>query len=227
MKVTAFGSLVRLALLVNLAGVPPAARASGSFEVPDAPPPTVSVDPDSLGPRDLDGGQSRGNWGTGRERRPGGPAGPSFGDLRGLAPALPAIDAFIARQPGNVVVAPSPHGFPRTVQRLKAAIRANDLILVAVFDAQARLARGGAVIGGNQVLDVYPIAVAARLVAMKLEAGNELPVRIYIYEDRAGQTWVKYHSLQQRLSLYADPRLIAFGQEVDAQMAKIFASALE
>jgi len=121
----------------------------------------------------------------------------------------------------------SRYGFPETVQRLKAAIRAQDLVLAASFNAQATLARSGSIVGPNQVLDVYPPGIAQRLVAVKLEAGNELPVRVYVYEDDAGQTWVKYHSLQLRLSPYANPRLMALGQEVDAQIAEIFAGALE
>jgi hypothetical protein len=38
---------------------------------------------------------------------------------------------------------------------------------------------------------------------------------------------VRYHTLQHRLSLYADPRLTALGQEVDTGVEAILAAALE
>jgi uncharacterized protein (DUF302 family) len=207
--------------------LPALARASGSFEVPDAPPPTVSLDPDSVGPRDADRGQPQDNWGGRRPDRQSGAGDVGSGYPECPVPALPGIDHFIARQPGSVVVAQSRRGFGETVRRLRAAIQEHGLVLANSFSAQASLARAGASVGASQVLDIYPPTVAPRLMAIDLAAGNELPVRVYVYEDDRARTWVKYHSLQLRLSTYANARLMALGQEVDAQMAEIFAGALE
>jgi uncharacterized protein (DUF302 family) len=203
--------------------VPPWASASGSFE---APAPTVSIDPDTLGPRGGDGTQADWQRLPGRRRgaaaEDGAPA--SFADC---APVLPAIDTFLARQPGNVLVQPSHHRFLSTVQRLKAAIRDRGFVLAGSFDAQASLAQEGVVIGGSHALDVYRPDYTERLVATNPEAGSEVPVRIYVFEDSAGTVWVRYHSLQHLLNRYADPRLLALGQEVDAQVAVAITTAVE
>ena len=102
---------------------------------------------------------------------------------------------------------PSPHSVDRTVERLEALLRAKGVKVFATIDHSGEAAAAGipmrptkVVIFGNPKAGT-PVMLAAPTAAI------DLPLKILVYEDADGRTWVAYNTpayLQARHGVPAD-----------------------
>ncbi len=108
-------------------------------------------------------------------------------------------------QPEGIVTLASAHSVAETLTRLQAAIQAKGLKLFAHIDHSGEAARVGLTMPPTHVL-IYgnprggtPVMLAAPLIAL------ELPLKLLIWQDAAGQAHVSYTSGAYLARRYALP----------------------
>ncbi len=109
-----------------------------------------------------------------------------FGFVLWLAVAAGAVQADgIADRDGWQVV-PTQQSYGDLVDNLKAAIKAEKMLLVTQASASAGAKGRGLTIPGNRVIGVYRNDYAVRMLEASVAAGIEAPVRFYVTENSDG-----------------------------------------
>ena len=115
----------------------------------------------------------------------------------------------------------SPHSFDETVEILRGAIVAADMMILHEIDTQAIVARGGIEISGvRQLLYFHPRWMKI-VVATAPDAVIEAPLKFVIRETENG-TICNYHRPSQTFGRYAG--LEEMARELDAIARRIAAS---
>ncbi len=109
-----------------------------------------------------------------------------FGFVVWLIVATGAAQADgIADRDGWQVV-PTQQSYGDLVDNLKAAIKAEKMLLVTQASASAGAKGRGLTIPGNRVIGVYRNDYAVRMLEASVAAGIEAPVRFYVTENSDG-----------------------------------------
>ncbi len=108
------------------------------------------------------------------------------------------------------------------VERLKGAIAALSMGLVAHINGQANAAKKGLRVSADQILEVFRPDFAVRVWAADKRAGLDIPIRYHVYEE-GGLTHVSYRSPSAIFAPYGNPQLDALGRELDGIFSEIFA----
>lgn len=99
--------------------------------------------------------------------------------------AGPALSDSIAPRKGWQVV-PTEKPYQTLVDDLKAAIKAEKMLLVTQASASAGAKGRGLTIPGNRVMGVYRNDYAIRMLEASVAAGIEAPIRFYVTENSDG-----------------------------------------
>ena len=106
-----------------------------------------------------------------------------------------------AMSTNGIVDIPSKHSVDETVDKLKSLLEAKGVALFALVDHSGEAAKAGMQMRPTKLLIFgspkagTPIMLAAPSIAI------DLPLKILVWEDAAGKTWLSYNSpayLQQR-----------------------------
>lgn len=135
--------------------------------------------------------------------------------------------APLTARPGWVVTA-TPHSFAKLVERLEAAIKANNMNAVNAASASEGAKAQGFTILGNRVVGVFRNDFARRMLVASIPAGIEAPVRFYLTENANGTATLSYRTPNAVFGPYlksagADLRKVA--AELDVIFAAIAAEA--
>ena len=115
--------------------------------------------------------------------------------------------------------------FAACVERLKAAVRANRMGIVAHACATCGAKAIGVTIPGNHVVMIFHPRFAVRMLKASIAAGIEAPLRLYLTEDADGAARLTYRLPSHTFAAYQVPALDAMGRELDTIVAKIVADA--
>ncbi len=115
--------------------------------------------------------------------------------------------------------------FAAYVERLKAAVRANRMGIVAHACATCGAKAIGVTIPGNHVVMIFHPRFAVRMLKASIAAGIEAPLRLYLTEDADGAARLTYRLPSHTFAAYQVPALDAMGRELDTIVANIVADA--
>ena len=108
-------------------------------------------------------------------------------------------------------------------QNLITSIELNKMRVVAHINGQANAAKIGKTVPADQILEVFRPDFAVRVWQACKPAGMDIPLRIHIYENDAGNTIVAFRTASEIFAPYANADLTEIGNELDV----IFASILQ
>ena len=114
--------------------------------------------------------------------------------------------------------------------RLKAAVKAQGLIVVTRAGPTKAAARRGITIPDNMVVGVYNNDYAVRVLSLSIAAMIEAPIRFYLTGDGDGTASLSYKTPSTVFAPYFDEggaELRAIAAELDAKFAAIAAAAVE
>jgi uncharacterized protein (DUF302 family) len=110
-----------------------------------------------------------------------------------IAGYSPALSGQMAAPPDFLTTTPSSHGFDDTVDLLKQAIEAENLMVVAEVNPQQMLRMVGVRTGGmRQILFFHP-RYMKQIVETNGNGGIVPPLKILVMERPDGQVMVRYH----------------------------------
>ncbi len=137
---------------------------------------------------------------------------------------------LIAAQPaaaGN----PNPYAGTRVIEteipfttlwsRIKQAIQANEMGIVAQACASCGAKARGVSIPGNSVVMAYRNDFAVRMLEASVAAGIEAPLRFYLTENADGTATLTYRTPSATFAPYGSAKLDEMAKELDAIWEKI------
>jgi uncharacterized protein (DUF302 family) len=113
--------------------------------------------------------------------------------LAGCAsPANTGLTANPAASAYGVVTVKSAYGFDESVARVKADVAAKGLMMFDEVDQQALAAGANIETRPSTLLVFGNPALGTQFITANPEAGIDWPVRLLVFEDKAGQVWAEY-----------------------------------
>jgi uncharacterized protein (DUF302 family) len=131
----------------------------------------------------------------------------------------------VAATGGARIDAVSNTTFDKTVKQLETAIRGRGMMIVATIDHQNMLRMVGANIKGSKTLEFGKPDMMKKVVPSTPEAGLEMPMKIYVYEQADGKTVVSYVKPSAGFGAYGKADLNMVGQMMDKMFEEIVAEA--
>jgi len=101
-------------------------------------------------------------------------------------------------------------------QALITSIELHKMRLVAHINGQANAAKIGKTVPADQILEVFRPDFAVRVWQACKPAGMDIPLRIHVYENEAGNTIVAFRTASETFAPYATEALTEIGKELDA-----------
>lgn len=138
--------------------------------------------------------------------------------LKTVATFLGATAFLTTSAFADLVMKPSPHSVQMTMDKLEAAVGKAGAGVAARVDHAAAAKSVGIDLAPNQVLIFGNPKIGSPIFAENPAAGLDLPIRVVVYQDAAGQTMVAYH----------DPKDLAasFGLSPDMKSFQMMGGAL-
>jgi uncharacterized protein (DUF302 family) len=127
-----------------------------------------------------------------------------------LAAATPAL----ARARGIVII-PTRYDFQTLVDRVEAAVKKNDMLVVAKASASAAAEKRGVKIPGDAVILVFRNDFAVRMLAASVDAGIEAPIPVHIYATADGTARIAYRPPSTLFAPFHVKALNAMSKEMD------------
>ncbi len=143
-----------------------------------------------------------------------------------LAAAQPASSAVPAALEGTRVIATA-LSFEALWDKLKKAIQANKMGLVAQACASCGAKARGVTIPGNAVVMVFRSDFAVRMLEASVAAGVEAPLRFYLTETADGTATLAFRTPSATFAPYESAKLDAMAQELDAIWESIVRDTLK
>jgi uncharacterized protein (DUF302 family) len=104
---------------------------------------------------------------------------------------MPASDSLDVRE--GLTTIPSQFDPKETMDRLEAAIRASDLTIFAKIDHAAGAAEVGLTLRPTSLMIFGNARGGTPLMQAAPTAGIDLPLKILVWHDTAGKTWLSYN----------------------------------
>jgi uncharacterized protein (DUF302 family) len=101
----------------------------------------------------------------------------------------------------GIIDKPSAHSVDQTVEKLESILRARGLVLFALVDHRAEAAKVGMKMPPTKLLIFGSPKAGTPLMLAAPSVAIDLPLKILVWEDTEGRTWVSYNSpayLQER-----------------------------
>jgi uncharacterized protein (DUF302 family) len=108
----------------------------------------------------------------------------------------------------GLIVVPSSYGPKETMDRLVTEVTAKGLTIFARIDHAAGAAQVGLPLRPTELLIFGNAKAGTPLMQANQEVGIDLPLKMLVWEDAAGKTWLSYN----------DPRWIAKRHELGPKM---------
>ncbi|MBI4381826.1 MAG: DUF302 domain-containing protein [candidate division NC10 bacterium] len=119
----------------------------------------------------------------------------------------------------------SKSNFGKTVKQLETAIKGRGMMVVATVDHQNMLRMVGANVKGSKTLEFGKPDMMKMVIPSTPEAGLEMPMKIYVYEQADGKTLVSYVKPSAGFAAYGKADLNMVGQMMDNMLGEIVAEA--
>lgn len=139
----------------------------------------------------------------------------TFGVALGLL-SLPGV----ANADASYVHVTSHHSFSRTVSAIKKAVVMNGMMVVGKINQKKVLSMNGLELKGAETLFIGNPVMAKKLFTMNPAAGAAVPIRVYVWVDKAGKTEIGYFKPSTLLG-EVDPHLAMSGQMLDKTLDKL------
>ncbi|CTQ54465.1 hypothetical protein LP7551_02998 [Roseibium album] len=147
--------------------------------------------------------------------------------LFALAPHMAIADSLSEREGWQIVSTPKAYG--ELVDDLKAAIKAEKMLLVTQASASAGAKGRGLTIPGNRIIGVYRNDYALRMLEASVAAGIEAPIRFYVTENSDGTATLSWKTPSFVFSPYMDEggeALAGLAAELDDVFSTIASQAV-
>jgi uncharacterized protein (DUF302 family) len=136
-----------------------------------------------------------------------------------------AANAGTATPVSGIITVKTQTPFLAYVGKLKSAIKANKLGIVAEACATCGAKAIGVTIPGNRVIMVFAPNFAVRMLKASEAAGIEAPLRLYVTEQTDGSAKLTYRLPSHTFALYAVPALDQMAGELDGIIANVVKQA--
>lgn len=97
----------------------------------------------------------------------------------------------------GLVTKPSAAGVKETMDKLESIVKAKGLTVFLRVDHQANAAKVDLIMPAAQVLIFGNPKMGTSMMNADIRAGLDLPLRVLVYEDSEGKTWISYHNPQE------------------------------
>jgi len=124
-----------------------------------------------------------------------------------LAGALLAA-SLVANAAGDLVNKASSNNVPETMDKLEQIVLSKGLTVFNRIDHQANAKKAEMEMGPAQVLIFGDPKMGTTMMQQDPAAGLDLPLRVLVYQDSEGKTWISYHdpgALEQAYQLQGNP----------------------
>ena len=111
--------------------------------------------------------------------------------------ALALFGLATAVQAAQLVTKPSSHSVAETMDKLEKVVNGKGLTIFARIDHQANARNAGMEMAESQVLIFGNPKMGTLIMQGNPAAGLDLPLRVVIYQDKDGNTWISYHNPQE------------------------------
>jgi uncharacterized protein (DUF302 family) len=141
---------------------------------------------------------------------------------------VPSTSAEPVKQRDGWVVINSNQSYPALVERLEAAVKAENMGLVTSASASEGAKAAGITIPGNRIVGVFRNDFARRMLSASTSAGIEAPIRFYMTENPGGTATLSYKKPSFLFAPYFDEGGEALRQlavELDGIFARIAEAA--
>ena len=121
-------------------------------------------------------------------------------------------------------VTPTTHSYDDLIDRVKAAVSKQGLIVVAQVGPTKAAKRRGIEIPGNRVIGVFNNKYAVRTLKASTAAMIEAPIRFYVTENADGTATLSYKTPSHVFAPYAEEggeELAVIAAELDAKFTAI------
>lgn len=143
--------------------------------------------------------------------------------------ALPALASDLEPRDGWAVH-PTTQSYEALIKAVKAAVKANGLIVVTQAGPTKAAANRGITIPGNRIIGVFNNDFAVRTLETSTAAMIEAPIRLYVTENTDGSSTLSYKLPSHVLAPYSDEggaALAKIAQELDAKFQAIAETATQ
>lgn len=130
-----------------------------------------------------------------------------------------------AQTPEGMRSIATPHKFDALVERVERATEKHGLGVVARASASRGASARGVKIPGNAVVMVFRNDIAVRLLAARVPAGIEAPLRIYVTENADGTATLSYRAPSALFAPYRNAEVDRIARELDALLGGIVKDA--
>jgi len=96
----------------------------------------------------------------------------------------------------GIIDTPSRHSVDETVETLKAILHSKGVTLFAVIDHSGEAARSGLSMRPTKLLIFGSPKAGTPLMLAAPSAAIDLPLKLLVWEDARGQSWISYNSPQ-------------------------------
>lgn len=96
----------------------------------------------------------------------------------------------------DLVKKPSQKGVQETMDKLEAVVTKKGLTVFNRIDHQANARKVGLEQPAAQVLIFGSPKIGTAIMTQDPAAGLDLPLRVLVYQDKEGKTWISYHDPQ-------------------------------
>lgn len=110
--------------------------------------------------------------------------------------------SLLANAAGDLVTKASPNGVQDTMDKLEQIVRDKGLTIFNRIDHQANANKAEMEMGAAQVLIFGNPKMGTAIMQQDPAAGLDLPLRVLIYQDNEGKTWISYHDPGALESVY-------------------------
>ncbi len=126
----------------------------------------------------------------------------------------------------SLVKISSNHNVADTMDRFEKIVKSKGLTVFARVDHRAGAKKVGMDMNEAQVLIFGNPKMGTAIMKFDAAAGLELPLRVLVYNDNAGKTWVSYHNPQSMKDTYDVAKSPALAK-AEGALAKLTAKAAE
>lgn len=103
---------------------------------------------------------------------------------------------MVASAASDVIKKESEHSVQETMDSLEMLVAEKGMTIFARLDHHKNAAEAGMTIGDSQLLIFGDPKAGTRIMLHDMAVGLDLPLRVLVYSDPLGQTWISYHNPQ-------------------------------
>jgi len=126
-------------------------------------------------------------------------------------PLLAQADTKASDSSSDIVKRSSNHTVKVTMDRLEKIVKGKELTIFARVDHRAGAKKVGMDMNEAEVLIFGNPKMGTAIMKFDAAAGLDLPLRVLVYADKDGKTWISYHnpqSLRKHYDVAKSPALV-------------------